>query len=37
MCDDGGFELDYKLKCQVCGKKLAVDISDEYTDKAVDT
>ncbi len=37
MCDNGEFELDYKLKCQVCGKKPAVDLSDEYTDKSVDT
>lgn len=37
MCDSGEFELNYNLKCQVCGKKPAVDLSDEYTDKKTDT
>jgi hypothetical protein len=28
MCGDFELELDWKLKCQICGKKPAVDLRD---------
>jgi len=28
MCGDFEYELDYKLKCDVCGKKPAVDLRE---------
>lgn len=31
MCDNGEFELDYHLECELCGKKPAVDLSDPTT------
>jgi len=30
MCGDHEFELDWDLKCQICHKKPAVDLSDPY-------
>jgi transcription elongation factor Elf1 len=27
MCDDGYFEIDWKLKCELCGKKPAVSLA----------
>lgn len=31
MCGDFEFELNLKLKCQICGKKPAVDLRDPET------
>jgi hypothetical protein len=36
MCGDFGYELDWKLKCDVCGKKPAVDLREPDTGESLD-
>jgi hypothetical protein len=33
MCDCGGFEIDWNLKCSKCGKKPAISLRDPDTKK----
>lgn len=33
MCDNGNFEIDYKLKCDICKKKPAIGLKEPDTGK----